>query len=82
MRKSKHDSIRSLLRERPDGLMACQIAMLLPILTRSVTMALRKMPDSFIDRWDRGVNGRFKPIYCVADIPEDCPHPRSSLERI
>jgi hypothetical protein len=72
----KHIAIRELLRKYPDGLSTKQICRLSGIGERVTRPALRKMADTYIDRW---LPGEFqKPpeaVWCVVEVPEDCPPP-------
>jgi len=33
------------------------------------------MPDSYIDRWSGPHRGQWAAVWCVVEVPEDCPKP-------
>lgn len=74
--KSHHDAIRKLIKENQDGLSADQIAANLKILPRTTRKSLSFMPDAYIDRWEGPTQGQYTAIWCVVDVPENCPHPK------
>jgi len=82
MRRSRHNQIREMLKDSTDGMTARELAIKLPIQRASINCALKKMPDAFIDRWEKAVRGRYRAVYCLADVPEDCPYPKVRNERI
>ena len=75
--------IRALLRFS-DGLTTPQIRDSLGISgdrgLSVVTMALRAMPDAYIDRWERTDKGQCAAVWCVIEKPEDCPKPNDKLK--
>jgi hypothetical protein len=77
----KEPVIRDLLKAFPDGLSANEICLKTGIYERSVRPTLKKMADCYIDRW---LPGKFRTpptaIWCVVDVPEDCPKPRKQKE--
>ncbi len=77
MRKSRHAEIRAVLKTAPDGMTVNQIHSHMPLVKRgAVDRALRLMPDAYIDRWinTRGA-GMWSAIWCVVNVPENCPRP-------
>jgi hypothetical protein len=75
MRKSNHAAIRNLLKQHPDGLMVSEIANELNLQQRATTIALKSMVDTYIDRWMRMSNAPLAAVWCVIEVPEDCPKP-------
>ena len=75
MRKSNHSIIRTLLKQHPDGLMASEIAKELNLQHRATTIALKSMVDTYIDRWFKLPNAPMAAVWCVIEVPEDCPKP-------
>ena len=74
--KSRHPDIRALLKQHEDGLTANEISELLKLNRDSVKNALNTMPDVYIDRWLEARQGlREQSVWCVANIPENCPKP-------
>jgi hypothetical protein len=73
--------IRALLKAFPDGLSVNEICLKTGISSRCVYPTLKKMPDCYIDRWTAG-KFRVPPaaIWCVVEVPENCPRPRKQKE--
>ena len=67
--------IRELLLRHSDGLTTPQIQSLIGKSRNFVHMALRAMPDAYIDRWERTDKGQWAAVWCVIEKPEDCPRP-------
>ena len=74
--KSHHHVIRTLLRSKPDGLTTKEITDELKLSRFTVQFAVKNMPDAYIDRWEGPTNGQYTAIWCVANVPDDCPHPK------
>lgn len=79
MRKSNHEALRNLLRGT-DGATASDAGARLGLDPSTAHKALRNMPDAYIDRWRPAISGRkkFVAIWCVVDVPEDCPMPEAA----
>ena len=75
MRKSNHSIIRTLLKQNPDGLMVSEITKQLNLQHRATTIALKTMVDTYIDRWVKLPNAPMAAVWCVIEVPEDCPKP-------
>lgn len=73
--------IRALLKEFLDGLSVNEIRNKTNISTRTIYPMLKKMPDCYIDRW---LPGKFRTpptaIWCIVEVPENCPRPRKKKE--
>ncbi len=71
------DELRSLLREEfTDGASTRDLAERIGKDRSNVRSALHAMADVYIDRWEpTEVHAYWRPIYCAAQIPEDCPRP-------
>jgi predicted lipid carrier protein YhbT len=75
MRKSNHSIIRTLLKQNPDGLMVREIAKQLNLQHRATTIALKTMVDTYIDRWVKLPSAPMAAVWCIIEVPEDCPKP-------
>lgn len=67
--------IRDYLRANPDGAITSKIADAVGASYLTVYQALDIMPDTYIDRWQPGQRGQFAAVWCVVDVPENCPRP-------
>jgi hypothetical protein len=76
MRTNATHSVRSLLRENPDGMDVGTIANNLNKEPVNIRRMLKNMPDAYIDRWTHfGGTGMPSAIWCVVVPPENCPRP-------
>ena len=66
--------IRSLLRKSPDGLTVRELMAATGNRQSYTLTALRKMPDTYIDRWTP-VRNTHAAVWAVVEVPEDCPAP-------
>ncbi len=66
--------IRDALAAAPDGMTARGLAFTLTAEPSKISRSLALMPDTYIDRWERS-RSKYAAVYCLAFIPEDCPHP-------
>lgn len=66
--------IRSLLRKSPDGLTVRELVAATGNRQSYTLTALRKMPDTYIDRWTP-VRNTYAAVWAVVEVPEDCPAP-------
>jgi len=66
--------IREALAQAPDGLTTRELALKLNVQQSSVTHSLKKMHDTYIDRWQKTAT-KYAAVYCLAFVPDDCPHP-------
>jgi len=66
--------IRDALAAAPDGMTARELALALTIEPSQISRSLTLMPDTYIDRWSAS-KSKYAAVYCLAFIPEDCPHP-------
>lgn len=74
--KSRHPDIRHALKQHEDGLTANEIGELLKLNKDSIRNALNTMPDVYIDRWMQARQGlREQAVWCVINVPENCPKP-------
>jgi hypothetical protein len=68
--------IRELLREEEDGCTIAELADRLHAEKKSIADALRRMPDTYIDRWtEAGQSRPYEAIWCIVTPPENCPQP-------
>lgn len=80
---SNHPAIRNVLKNNPDGLTAKQIHSMTNINRDSITKALRVMPDVYVDRWLGSRQGvREEAVWCVVEVPEDCPKPERKINNV
>ena len=75
--QSTTSTIRTLLKEFSDGLSPKDISEKSGIDRNQLYRALKKMPDAYIDRWVHLYDsGHPTAIWCLVDVPKDCPKPR------
>ena len=68
--------IRSYLRNNEDGATIAELSQECNALKNSIYVALKSMPDAYIDRWTEAEQQRpYEAIWCVVNPPEDCPYP-------
>ena len=73
--------IRAYLRSKEEGATVREIFEHVGRGTiNAVSMAIRDMPDTYRDRWTDPMNGQVRQIFCVVEVPEDCPKPRRSAK--
>jgi hypothetical protein len=66
--------LRALLRGH-EGMTTKQLSYRTDSGMRDITRSLKVMPDSYIDRWTGPERGQWAAVWCVVDVPEDCPKP-------
>ena len=71
---SNHQRIRDYLKGS-DGLTTRQLQFRSEIEQRTICKALKAMPDAYIDRWTGPHRGQWAAVWCVVEVPEDCPKP-------
>lgn len=69
-----HQKIRDQLKGS-DGLTIKQLQYRLEVDQRTLCKSLKSMPDSYIDRWTGPHRGQWAAVWCVVEVPEDCPKP-------
>jgi hypothetical protein len=69
-----HQKIRDLLKGS-DGLTTKQLQYRLEVDQRTLCKSLKSMPDAYIDRWTGPHRGQWAAVWCVVEVPEDCPKP-------
>jgi hypothetical protein len=82
MRTQATQSIRTLLRENPDGMDVGTLANRLNREPNSIRGRLKLMPDVYIDRWERHGGNPPLAIWCVVVPPENCPKPATKKEKL
>jgi len=74
-----HHKVRELLRKNEDGLTVPEIAKALGPThnPREIRAELiDSMGDAYIDRYTQSAKGgQFSPVWCVVEVPENCPIP-------
>lgn len=75
--------LREVLHQHSDGLEIGQLSDMLGSNRFKVRDALQKMPDAYIDRWHKepGSRGRYASVWCVVEVPENCPMPNTEGQR-
>ncbi len=73
-----HEAIANVLYAADDGLTVTQIAKELDRSTQYVRHSLKTMRDTYIDRWQRA-GMQYEAVWCIADVPADCPKPTRGL---
>jgi hypothetical protein len=58
-----------------DGMTTKQLSQLVDSCPRDITRSLKAMPDAYVDRWTGPERGQWAAVWCVVDVPEDCPKP-------
>jgi hypothetical protein len=75
--------VRKYLRQNPDGMTSRELAILIygdEDRQSAVNKSIAAMPDVYRDRWNRSQgNSRYAAVYCIVDVPEDCPHPTKAV---
>ena len=71
---SSHQRIRDYLKDS-DGLTTRQLQFRLGIEQRTICKALKAMPDTYVDRWTGPHRGQWAAVWCVVEVPQDCPKP-------
>ena len=74
-----HQKIRDLLKDS-DGLTTKQLQYRLEVDQRTLCKSLKSMPDSYIDRWSGPHRGQWAAVWCVVEVPEDCPKPDENIQ--
>ena len=70
----RQQRIRDYLKDS-DGLTTRQLQFRLGIEQRTICKALKAMPDTYVDRWTGPHRGQWAAVWCVVNVPEDCPKP-------
>jgi hypothetical protein len=68
------NKLRQLLKGH-DGMTTRQLSALVDSGMRDITRSLKTMPDAYVDRWTGPERGQWAAVWCVVDVPEDCPKP-------
>ena len=46
-----------------------------------VYKTLKRLPQTYVDRWTRGPTGHLTAVWAVVKVPEDCPRPPFKTEK-
>ena len=68
------NKLRQLLKGH-DGMTTQQLSLLVDSCPRDITRSLKTMPDAYVDRWTGPERGQWAAVWCVVEVPEDCPKP-------
>ena len=74
-----HQKIRDQLKDS-EGLTTKQLQYRLEVDQRTLCKSLKSMPDSYIDRWTGPHRGQWAAVWCVVEVPEDCPKPDENIQ--
>ena len=74
-----HQKIRDLLKDS-EGLTTRQLQYRLEVDHRTLCKSLKSMPDSYIDRWTGPHRGQWAAVWCVVEVPENCPKPDENIQ--
>ena len=79
---NRRAAVRTVLKNHPDGLSVHEINKVLGYDPNDDTTrkTLSVMPDVYIDRWERALSMNYRAVYCIVDVPENCPHPLKQKE--
>ena len=71
--------VRAMLKKSEDGLSPKELSEITGISRDHLYKVLDAMPDAYIDRWTfpHG-SGHPTAIWCVVDVPENCPKPKKT----
>lgn len=75
MRTGLTHELRMHLRANPDGLTTKELAALTGRDKNNIRTTIKRMPDTYIDRWEGPYRGQYSAVYCVVIPPPDCPKP-------
>lgn len=75
MKRDLRAEIRALLRAHPEGMTTRDLVVTTKASDKSVRHSLGSMPDAYIDRWEFPRQGPLAAVYCVVEVPENCPRP-------
>lgn len=67
--------LRELLRQHPDGLSTSAAAAITGIRANTLARTMHGMPDVYIDRWGTPKRGQWVAVWCIVNVPDDCPKP-------
>jgi hypothetical protein len=59
-----------------DGMTTRQLSAQVDSDMQDITRSLKAMPDSYVDRWTGPERGQWAAVWCVVDVPQDCPKPK------
>ncbi len=76
MTPTRQRALRELLRKYPDGMTTINVSKLSGFTPADTRRTLAAMPDAYVDRWVMGKRGQYMKVWCVVDVPSDCPHPK------
>ncbi len=81
---SYNKAVRKVLRAHPDGLSCSEINKFVGAPEGRILSVVKSMPDAYIDRWQtRGTKKYLSAVWCVVEVPENCPKPatRKQIEQ-
>jgi hypothetical protein len=59
-----------------DGMTTRQLSAQVDSDMQDITRSLKAMPDAYVDRWTGPERGQWAAVWCVVEVPQDCPRPR------
>jgi len=81
MKKPHAPAVRELLKNHPFGLSTSDIGTMLDIRQHTIYKVMAKMVDCYIDRWSTPIRGQYVAVWCLADVPKNCPYPTSRKDK-
>lgn len=73
--KRLQNKIRAALAASPDGLSCTELTAALGVTRIGVRQSLPLCFGVYVDRWRRAAHGSLEAVYCVVDVPGNCPKP-------
>jgi hypothetical protein len=75
------EKLRAMLRNAEDGSTVAELALRLDARKMSITSALTRMPDTYVDRWtEAGQSRPYEAVWCIVTPPENCPKPTRKIK--
>lgn len=75
MNQREKKIIQALI-ENPDGLTVQELREVTGAVSqRQIEYSISCVYGLYIDRWKKNAKGHWVAVYCLADVPEDCPKP-------
>ena len=72
--------IRELLLSSEDGMTIKQICQRLDREYHNISKLVKTMPDAYIDRYREWQTNCYEAIWCVVEVPANCPKPERKKE--
>lgn len=79
MRTGAIQKLRAILHCHPEGLTTTALSDMIGSERSNVAKYLQSMPDAYIDRWEKAQRGAYKAVWCIVEVPDDCPRPTKKV---